>query len=136
MAKGKFKVDTFFFGEDNQHQVSNKYFTFKHVVDNDNIIINTKNVRIVKGNYVLVIGDSTVVYLKPWQVKEAHNWSQLGDDFYLVKLNRNFFKPYTFKFTFDDLSFDGKVRTFDDLKDICQEQDNENMKVALGFMNF
>ena len=42
------KEDDFFFGAGNREKNSNKYFTFKHVLDNDNIIINTNNVIKIK----------------------------------------------------------------------------------------
>lgn len=128
------KADDRFFGEGNKVMKTNKYFTFKHVLDNDTIIINTKNVRSVKGNPILVVGDNEAVYLKDWNVKPAHNFYE-DSDFYLVKLSRAFFKVYTFKGRIDDgLSFDGKVDDFDSLLKVAEEQDNENMKVANGFM--
>lgn len=129
MAK---KDNDFFFGENNKVNISNKYFTFKHVIDNDTIIINTNNVKTVKDNYVLVVDNNKAVYLRDWQVREAHNYNE-GLDFYLVKLNRKYFKPYTFKFEFSDFCFENGENSFDDLLEVAKEQDKENMKVANGF---
>lgn len=122
-----------FFGEGNRKKVSNKYYTYKHSIDNDNIIINTRNVITIGNSYVLIVGSNKAVYLKDWQVIEAHNWSELGDDFHIVKLNRNYFKTYTFKSDFTDFSFE-KEETFDDLMVVAHKQDEENMPVANGFI--
>ena len=115
-----------FFGDVSKK--TNKYFTFNHVIDNDNIIIITGNVKIVKGSYVLVIGSNKAVFLKPWQVKEVHNYYS-GYSGYAVKLNRNYFKPYTFKTGFDDFAFDDED-TFDTLKADAESQNSE--QIALG----
>lgn len=127
------KEDDFFFGEGNKTKESNKYFTYKHVIDDDNIIINTNNIKIIKDNYVLIVDNNKAVYLKDWQVRCAHNWYDMGSNFYIVKVNRKYFKPYTFKFNFTDFSFE-KENTFDDLMAVAIEQDKENMQVANGFM--
>lgn len=135
--KARAKKDSdFFFGEGNKEMVSNKYFTYKHVLDNDTIIINTNNVKVIKENYVLIVGDNEAVYLKDWQIKKAHNYSDICTDLYLVKLNRKYFKPYKFNFKFDGFCFDEKVDTFDDLLETAKAQDARNMSVAFGFMNY
>lgn len=51
-----------FFGE--VKQKSNKYFTFNHYVDEDNVIIITNNIKYIKSNPVLVVDNNKVVYLK------------------------------------------------------------------------
>lgn len=130
------KDNDFFFGEGNKKMVSNKYFTYKHVIDNDTVIINTNNIKTIKGNYILIVGDSEAVYLKDWQIKTAHNYSDICTDLYLVKLSRKYFKPYKFNFCFEDFCFDGKVESFDDMLETAKAQDAKNMSVALGFMNF
>ena len=95
-----------FFGEGNHKKISNKYYTFKHVLDNDTILINTNNIRVVKDSLILVVGDDKAVYLKDWNVRKAHNYDW-GIDFWIVKLSRAFFKLYTFKSRIDnDLMFD------------------------------
>ena len=127
------KEDDFFFGEDNKIKQSNKYYTYKHFIDNDNIIINTNNIKVIKNSCVLIIGKNEAIYLKDWQVRTAHNYSDICSNFYIVKLNRKFFKPYTFKSNFDDFCFE-KTENFDDLIEIAKEQDNKNMEVANGFM--
>lgn len=130
MKSSKERDEKFFFGESVRH-VSNKYITFNHVIDDDTIIINTNNLKTIKGNFVLIVDNDKGVYLKDWQVRPMHNYD-LGLDLFCVKLSRKYFKPYTFKFSFDEFSFE-KEMTFDDLKEIAASQ-NE-LKLANGFLN-
>ena len=129
------KEDDFFFGAGNREKNSNKYFTFKHVLDNDNIIINTNNVKKIKDSLVLIVGNREAVYLKDWQVRGVHNYSDICSNFYLVKLNRKYFKPYSFRNEFNDFCFDN-TESFDDLMECAREQDEAGMKVAKGFMGY
>ena len=116
--KRKAKDIEFFFGDTEWR--SNKYFKFDHVKDNDNIVIVTKNIKAIKGNFVMIVDNDKAVYLKDWQVKPVHNY---GEDFwgFAVKLNRKYFKPYTFKNPFNDYSFD-KQDTFDRLLKDAKKQ--------------
>lgn len=117
-----------FFGEV-EHK-SNKYFTFKHVINDDEAIIITNNVKYIKGNPVLIIANNKAVYLKEWLVQPVHNY--FNDIYaYAVKINRQYFKPYTFKSDFEDICIETEY-TFDDLLNIAKEQDAENMKIALN----
>ena len=120
----------FFFGEGNWKNKSNKYYSFKRVLNENEIIIVTENVRIVKGNPVLVIGNNKVVYLKDWAVRPVRNYEN-NVYAYAVKLNRNFFKVYTFKSDFEDLYFE-KEENFDDLLELAKEQEERGMTVAFG----
>ena len=129
------KEDDFFFGAGNREKNSNKYFTFKHVLDNDNIIINTNNVKKIKDSFVLIVGNKEAVYLKDWQVRGVHNYSDICSNFYLVKLNRKYFKPYSFRNGFNNFCFDN-TESFDDLMECAREQDEAGMKVAKGFMGY
>ena len=106
--------------------VSNKYFTFKHVIDDDNNIITTSNIKFIKGNPVMIVGNNKGLYLKNWQINVVFNSSVEGQ-IYTVKLNRKFFRPYQFNFTFDDMSF-AKDDTFDELLKIAREQDEVQMR--------
>lgn len=116
-----------FFGEV-EHK-SNKYFTFKHFINDDEAIIITNNVKYIKGNSVLIIANNKAVYLKDWLVKPVHNY--FNDIYaYAVKINRPYFKPYTFKNDFEDMCIETEY-TFDDLLNVAKEQDAENMKIAL-----
>lgn len=109
-----------FFGEGNRKMLSNKYYTYKHVLDSDTIIINTNNVRVVKNRLVLVVGDDKAVYLKNWNVRKAHNYDW-GINFWIIKLSRAFFKIYTFKNRIDnDLVFDEELQGFDYLPVLCR----------------
>ena len=129
------REDNRFFGEGNKQKVSNKYFTFKHALDDDNIIIVTNNVKSIKGSSVLIVGSNKAVYLKEWQIRPAHNWSEIGEDVDLVKLSRQYFKVYTFKSNFEGFCFE-QDETFDDLLETARLQDERNMAVANGYMNF
>ena len=118
---------TRFFGEV-EHK-SNKYFTFNHYINENEAIIITGNVKYIKGNPVLIIANNKAVYLKDWLVKPVHNY--FNDIYaYAVKLNRQYFKPYTFKNDFEDMCIETEY-TFDDLLNVAKEQDAENMKIAL-----
>ena len=118
----------FFYGED-VRKVSNKYFEFKRVIDNDNIIIITNNIRVIKDSYVLVVGEKKAVYLKDWQVRRVSNYYE-DLEAYAVKLNRKYFKTYNFKNEIDqDLYFE-KDNNFDDLLELAKIQDERNISIT------
>ncbi len=120
----------FFFGTGNWRKCSNKYFTFKRIIDEDNIIIVTNNIKLVKGSLVLVVANNKAVFLKDWQILSIKNWDlQLNS--YVVKLNKNFFKVYEFKTDFENIYIDQET-TFDELVKISKEQEDKNIKWALG----
>ena len=121
----------FFFGENNFQKTSNKYLTFKRVLNEDEIILVTKNIKIIKDNYVLIVGNNKAVYLKDWAVKKIRNYYE-NIEAYAVKLNRKYFKIYTFKSNFEDFVFE-KDENFDDLLKVAEEQEKENLKIALGW---
>lgn len=128
-ADMKNKDRDFFFGEGNWEAVSNKYFNFKRYIDNDNIIILTNNIRFVKGNPVLLVDNNKAVYLKSWQIKPVESW--FGEYMLAtnaVKLNRNFFKVYTFKSDFDNMAFE-QEDTFDSLIEDAKLQDADGYSV-------
>ena len=112
--------------------VSNQYFTFNRVINNDEIIIITTNVKYWrnKEQYVLAVNNDKVIYLKPWQVACVKSWD-LGMNAYAVKLNRNYFKSYQLSFKLDDFIFE-KEDTFDDLLEIAKKQNQEDLKWSLG----
>lgn len=122
----------FFYGKGNTKQRSNKYFEFKRVLDDDNCIVVTNNIKKIKGNPVMITGNNQAVYLKDWQYRPVHNYYE-GIDAYAVKLNRKYYKPYTFRFNFDEYDFD-KNNTFDDMMDTAKQQEKVNMKFAEGHM--
>ena len=118
-------LDNYFGGSrKNVYFKSNKYFTFKHVLNEDTIIIITSNVKVLKGYPILVTAKDQGLFLKNWQLQKV--LIQLPVDRlaegYLVKLNRKYFKPVSLRFTFDDIEIE-EVETFDDLKKIAEEQD-------------
>lgn len=122
----------FFYGKGNTEKKSNKYFTFKRVLDDDNCIVVTNNIKTIKGKPVMITGNNQAVYLKDWQYRPIHNYYE-GIDTYAVKLNRNYYNPYTFRFNFDGYSFD-KNNSFDDMMNTAREQERVNMKFAEGHM--
>ena len=122
------EMEKFFSGGFNK--VSNQYFTFKRVLNNDEIIIVTNNVRRFKEDYVLWVDNNKVIYLKDWQIKPVKNYD-LGDSSYAVKLNRKYFKPYTLRFESRDLMFN-KEDTFDSLMEVAKQQEKKNIKWAIG----
>nr|DAI56024.1 MAG TPA: hypothetical protein [Caudoviricetes sp.] len=116
-----------FFGE--VKKTSNKYFKFNHILNEDEIIIVTGNVKFIKDNFVLVVGNNKVVYLKEWNIVRVHNYD-LGLNAHAVKLNRKYFKTYIFKNDFEDFHFE-KDDTFESLMEIAKEQNDT--EIALGW---
>lgn len=113
-----------FYGERNS--VSNSRFTFDGTAheSQDEITIVTKNVRRLKDNLVLIVGNNKLVYLKDWQAKPLYS-HELGLNASAVKLNRKYFKPYTWKAgNFLDVDFE-QEDTFDSLRDVAREQANQ-----------
>lgn len=119
-----------FFGE--MKYRTNKYFTFQHYQSEDEIVLATNNVIEIKGNPVLLVGNNKAVYLKGWNIKRIHDYYN-GGDAYAVKLNRKFFKVYTFQKSFADYYFE-KEESFDDLVALAKEQDEAKQTWALGHM--
>ncbi len=126
----KEKAITSFFGE--VKHTSNKYFQFKRVIDENTCIIITNNITDVKNNPVYIAGSNKAVYLKEWQIWPVHSYDE-GMNAYAVKLNRNFFKKYTFKKDFEGYELI-KEEEFDDILKVAKEQDEVNMKIACGHM--
>lgn len=104
-----------FFGE--VKKTTNKYMVFDQVKDKDSAIIMTKNFAVVKGNPVLVTGPNTCIYLKDWQFRRMVNRD--GIDAFAVKINKNYFKEYTFRSSFD---FSGEKDTFESLHKVATSQ--------------
>lgn len=120
----------FFFGKGNWSNKSNQYYNFKRVINENEVIIITNNIKKIKNNYVLVVGNNKVVYLKDWAVRPVRNFEN-NVYAYAVKLNRNYFKVYTFKSDFEDLYFE-KEENFADLLELAKEQEERGMTVAFG----
>lgn len=114
-----------FFGE--VAKTSNKYMMVDQVTDADSAIIMTNNVQVVKGNMVMVTGRNTAVYLKNGQYRRMV--SEDGAEAFAVKINRNYFKEYTFKSDFD---FGGKKDTFDSLHQTAAQQQRQKTKWKSG----
>ena len=118
----------FFFGD--VKKLSNKYFEYNSIIDEDNIVLLTNNIKQIKDSFVLIVNNNQAVYLKDWQIREVHNYD-LGINTYAVKLNRKYFRPYTFRFEFDGFDFE-KADTFDSLAEIAETQTDP---IALGYMH-
>ena len=116
----KQKDNDFFYGKGNLKKISNKYFQFKTVLDDDNIIIFSKNLTIIKDSPVMIVAENKAIYLKHWQYKAVETFE--GIQGFLVKINRYYFKPYTFKACF--AGFEGMNEyDFDQLLEIAKEQE-------------
>lgn len=117
-----------FFGE--MRKDSNQYFYFKRVHSDDEIVLITNNIRVVKDSFVLIVDNNKAVFLKSWQVKAVKVLIE-NDTVraWAVKLNRNYFKVYTFKSDFEDFSFE-KEQNFDDLLEVAKDQDRVNSCVS------
>lgn len=132
IKSAKEKDRAFFFGDDIK-KTSNKYFKFSHVKDDDNFILVTNDIKTIKGSYVLIVGSNKAVYLKDWQVRPVHNYD-LGINSYAVKLNRKYFKVYTFRNDFE--GYEGADdESFDSLLETSKAQDSEGMAIAEGHTN-
>lgn len=129
--KSKKRLDMEFFFGDDLKMVSGKYFTFKRVKDNDNIVVLTGNIKFIKGNPILIVADNKGIYLKEWQIRKVASY-QMGINCYAVKLSRQFFKPYTFSFEFEDFLIEEEY-TFDKLLEIAKEQEKENLPIRQGW---
>ena len=112
-----------FFGEGNVTKVSNKYFFCKRVLDEDNIIINTANTYYLKNKnaLILIVGTCEAVYLQDWQLQAVA--TENGYKSYLVKLNRKYFKTYTFQKQIDEDITIEKTYTFDDFVELAKAQE-------------
>ena len=117
---------------------NNPDYTWKHYKDDDNVQIVTGNVQFWanRNTYVLWVDNNKVVYLKPWQVEQVKQWN--GGNYinqYVVKLNRQYFKPYT-TYTSDTFKFDvangDRAWDFDYCVEIAKEQDKKNTAWKLG----
>lgn len=115
-----------------QHE-SQKYFYFDQCEnrDSDTCIVMTNNIKVVKGNPVLVTGNNTAIYLKNWQFRLME--SREGMTAFAVKVNKNYFKEYTFKNNFDGLSFE-KKDTFESLREVAIEQHKQRRAWKSGGM--
>lgn len=126
-----------FFG--NIHKVTNKYFQIESQNPNaDEAIVFTNNIAIVKGSPVLVTDTNKAVYLKEWNILPANvefpdssgefNHKQIAETF-AVKINKKYFKEYTFQNGFEGMSFD-KPDTFDSLKELAKKQEKQNKRIS------
>lgn len=133
MKEAKNQDLDFFLGEGNWERTSNKYMTFKRVINDDTSIIQTNNLKVIKESPVLIINNNQAVYLKDWQIRKSSSWEH-GIDGYAVKLNRKFFKPYTFRSDFRGYHFE-KADTFDSLKKVAKEQEKLNIPMKIKRMS-
>lgn len=116
-----------FFGE--VVKTSNKYMLFDQVKDKDNAIIMTNNIKIIKGNPVMVTGKNTAIYLRDNQFKLMKQRD--GIEAFAVKISRERFKEYTFKSGFDEFSF-SKKDTFDSLWKTAAKQQRKKQTWRSG----
>lgn len=111
---------------------TNNYFVYDGDIDNDTIIIRTDNliVNTFTNKFILKVGTNKAVYLNANNIRKIRFKHANGDweSTYLVKLNRNYFKVYTFQKAFDD--YLGNDKDFDALKEIAKSQ--KNIAITFG----
>lgn len=125
-----------FLGENNYKEVNNQAIVIKSVINKNSIILRTDRVIAIKEDeynirYILVVGKKQFLYLKPWQFRKVKAFSQESRKYissYIVKLEREYYKPYFSKETFRDFVFD-KTDTFDDLYALAIKQDEEKVQI-------
>lgn len=132
--KHKRELERFFAG--GIKKVSNQYYKFNNYIDDDNVIIVTRNLKMIKDTPVLMISNNKAVYLKEWQLKPVSTWSEdYGtEEGFAVKLNRNYYKPYTFKEKFAGYHFgeEDELNSFDDVVKLAKEQQAHDTKWKLN----
>lgn len=119
----------FFFGKGNWKMISNKYLKFKRIINEENIIVITNNIKEIKNSLALVVDNNKAVFLKEWQVESVYNYDE-GIRAFAVKLNKKYFKVYTFRNDFDNFDFD-KEDSFESLKELAEVQQREDLKFSL-----
>lgn len=124
----------FFFGRSNYADYG-RFCTYKSILSDDQIILRTNNVTTVPVDehtisYALIVYNNMYVYLKPWQILEARYRNENGgySRTTLVKLHRNYFKPYRAKENFKDVNFK-TPDDFDSLYEHAKLQGLRKLKV-------
>ncbi len=111
-------------------KATNKYYRFDQVLSDDKIIIVSRDVVSIKGKPVYVTGSNTAIYLKDWQFRRMAT-RHGGGDMWAIKLDRNYFKEYTFKNPIRDsegFNFHKKQENFDSLRKVAREQQEWQLK--------
>lgn len=119
-----------FFGKDANIEGKTIYH-FKHVINDDEIIIITNNLKMLDDKYILVVDDNKAVYINKTQFMSIHD---SNFNAYAIKLNRKHFIVNTFDGNFSGMMF-LKPDTFDSLKEIAIEQEKANNTWIIGHNN-
>ena len=119
-----------FFGKDANIEGKTIYH-FKHVINDDEIIIITNNLKMLGDKYILVVDDNKAVYINKTQFMSIHD---SNFNAYAIKLNRKHFIVNTFDGNFSGMMF-LKPDTFDSLKEIAIEQEKANNTWIIGHNN-
>ena len=123
----------------NYEQTSNKYAKIeKQVLDEDNFILFTNNVKTFfsKGDkkIIMPVDNNKAIYLNMYSIMDVGvkdgNGKYIGEQT-AVKINKKYFKPYTFKNDFDDMYFD-KEDTFESLKNVAKQQEKKRKNYQYG----
>lgn len=125
-----------FLGEGNYKEINNQAILIKSVINRNSIILRTDRVLLIKEDeynmkYIMVVGKKQFIYLKPWQLRKVKAFSHESRKYvpcYIVKLEREYYKPYYSKETFRDFVFD-KTDTFDDLYELAEKQSKEKVQI-------
>ena len=114
--------DDKFFGEIILHP-NKESFVFNHNPNDYTAIpvFSKEHITDINGNKVLIVGNDKAVYLKEWQMKPVLIGKDSG---YAVKLTRNYYRPYTFKNSFSQVSIDKDLSSFDDIKKLAKSQES------------
>lgn len=120
-------VRDLFFGQGNWH-IQAGALKFRQVLDDETIIIRTNNVTTVKDAPVLIVGNDKAVYLKDFNIRMVHDNVM---NYRLVKLQRKYFKVYTFHRPFEGVLIE-QDQGFDDLAGVARQQEEFSAPVFDG----
>ena len=138
-SAGSFKANgsSRFWG--NYETTSRKYAKIeKQVFDDGTFILFTNNVKTFysKGDekIIMPVDNNKAIYLNMYSVMDVGvkdgNGSYIGEQT-AVKINKKYFKTYTFKNNFDDMHFD-KADTFESLKNVAKQQEKKRKNYQYG----
>lgn len=138
MSFAKKKNCDMYFGLNNWKEHRGHTISYRSILDNDNIILRTENICYLDSNdspttqYILMVGNNRGVYLKGNQVQRITYFDNKNNAKrqYLVKLNRNYFKVYYFKYLKAATNFITEDN-FDDLYEEARIQESLHEKIKL-----
>jgi len=116
-----------FFGKDNYKNCSSHFVTYKSVINENEIILRTRNVFSVvnKDNeveYMLALSNNQALHLPFWNIAKSAYVNENGkrQSTYLVKINKKYFHARTVC-----VPFDIKFEAPDDYESLYNEASNQ-----------